>query len=304
MYLIRFVKKNHIEVRGKFSVLTGLDQLSYELLHDEFEIVLSDKLRHYTLLGFPRKKLSYQESKNSSLFGSKAKFDFILLYLKEHPTQDFLACMYGLSQVKISQWISWLLPLLENALTRFKVLPQKSISYIHQNHEEDYIAGDVTEIPVARKQDYSAQKEDYSGKQKQHTSKFFALCSPDQYIHYVSEYYTGSTHDYTIWKEQCINTNGINLLMDLGFYGAEKDNDTIILPFKRPKNSSLSESAKMLNKSISSLRVVIEHAFRGVKKFKIAKEKIYLKGKQKIENIRNICIGLHNLRIRVKKFLQ
>ena len=209
-----------------------------------------------------------------------------------------------MTQVKVSQWISWLIPVVHKSLQRLKVLAQQSVCYTHKCLTDSYLAGDVTEVAVQRKTDYKAQKEDYSGKQKAHTSKYFALCSCDKYIHYISESYTGSTHDYTIWKEQVIVENGISLLMDLGFLGAESADNNIILAFKKSKNKALSSTAKLINQSISRARVVIENAFSSVKRLKIATDKIRLKCNYKIEKIRQITVGFHNLRITSDKLIK
>lgn len=298
------MKNKHIEVRTKFRALTSLNQATYELLFAEFKAVAEEKLRHYTLRGKVRKKIKYKEAINSSLYGSRAKFTFILLYLKHHCIQELYALFFQMSQAKVSQWIAWLIPVVKKALDRLGVLAKKSIAYVHKNQTDSYLAADVTEVRVQRKTDFSAQKQDYSGKQKAHTSKYFALCSPDRYIHYISESYTGATHDYSIWKEQSVQENGVPLFMDLGFLGAESDDNLVILPFKKPKNQELSASAKLFNQSISRARVVIENAFSSVKRLKIATDKIRLKCRTKIEQIRQITVGLHNLRVISHKLIK
>ena len=120
----------------------------------------------------------------------------------------------------------------------------------------------------------------------------------------LSPSYEGSVHDKSIWDELSVETAGQNLLMDLGFLGAEKGRIDVILPFKKPKNGKLSKVQKQLNQALNSLRVKIEHAFAGVKRLKIIRNKIRLKGYNRREMVMKIAVALHNFRTTLRKPLQ
>ncbi len=281
--------------------LTSLTEQEYATILEVFDRKFYSKWRRYTLQGHIRKRVQAQESKNSSLLGSAKKLTFLLLYLKEQMNQYTLGHFYSMSQPKVSQWISYLLPVLEESLEQLGMMPCYQEYYSHSNEQSCYLAADVTERAIPRKVCYAAQKEDYSGKQHQHTEKNLALCDEHGYIHFLSASYTGSTHDKTLWDDLCIQSNGNCLLMDLGFLGAESEENTILIPFKKPPKQELGKVKKQLNRAMSKLRVVIEHAFAGVKRLKIIQQKIRIRSYQKRNTIVRIAFALHNLRVSFRK---
>ncbi len=58
---------------------------------------------------------------------------------------------------------------------------------------------------------------------------------------------------------------GITLWQDTGFQGHHPEGVNVIMPTKKPKGNELSEELKETNRSISSVRVKVEHAIGGVK---------------------------------------
>lgn len=79
-----------------------------------FEELTDKKLSQYTLKGNRRTVRVYKERKDSSLYGTKSKLDFLLTYLKENSNQSFHALLFKMPQSKVSEWLKFLLPLLEN----------------------------------------------------------------------------------------------------------------------------------------------------------------------------------------------
>lgn len=287
--------------RLKVNQLTSLTEQEYVTILEVFDRKFCYKWRKYTLQGHIRKRQQARESKNSSLLGSEKKLIFLLIYLKEQMNQYTLGHFYEMSQPKVSQWISYLLPVLEESLEHLGMMPCYQEQYSHQNTQSSYLAADVTERIIPRKTCYSAQKEDYSGKQHQHTEKNLALCDEHGYIHFLSASYTGSTHDKTLWDDLSINSNGVSLLMDLGFLGTEQKQNNILIPFKKPPKQELSKVKKQLNRAMAKLRVVIEHAFAAVKRLKIIQQKIRIRSYQKRSSIVRIAFALHNIRVSFRK---
>jgi hypothetical protein len=113
---------------------------------------------------------------------------------------------------------------------------------------------------------------------------------------YIGETCEGSMHDKSIFDDILIDTQGFNLLMDLGFQGAEHDCQSAILPYKKPKNKELSLLQKSINKSISKNRVLIENIFSRMKRLKIINYKIRLKSQQARHIVIILAAGIHNLR--------
>ena len=239
---------------------------------------------------------SYQEARNSSLYGSQQKLDFILMYMKENPNQAYHGRLFGICQSKVSEWVNFLAPVLEASLKRLGVMPQTGYSYQHQEVAE-YLLVDVTERQVPRCLDHACQKETYSGKKKLHTIKNLAITAHNGHILYISPSYEGSIHDKTIWDGTAVGHTALNMLFDLGFLGVDKAYPNAVLPYKKPKNRELTELQKDINRAISKLRVGIEHTFASVKRLKIIGHKIRLKTNGIRDTMIRIAAALHNLRL-------
>ncbi|PZO08423.1 MAG: transposase [Leptolyngbya foveolarum] len=72
----------------------------------------------------------------------------------------------------------------------------------------------------------------------------------------------------------------VPIQVDLGFKGFENEYETVELPHKKPRGAQLTESQKEENRLFSAERVVVEHAFGGMKRYKAAAD-IY---RNRIEN--------------------
>ena len=282
---------------NKFRALTSLNQCEYEFVLPVFDELVCERLKYYTLKGRRRVIKSYHEAANSSLPGSRSKLDFLLMYLKENVGQAYHGCHFGMSQSKVSEGVSFLLPLLESCLNKLGFQPQTgSVFHFPSQAQSDYLIGDVTERSIPRRKCNDAQQDEYSGKKKCHTVKNLAICDSNGTVVYLGETYEGSMHDKTIFDDLRIDTQGFNLLLDLGFQGAEKDCPSVILPFKKPKNKDLTKLQKSVNKGISKERVLIENVFARMKRLKIIRNKIRLRSAQARHTVIMIAAGIHNLR--------
>lgn len=281
----------------KLRALTSLNQDEYEEILGIFDELVCRKLRYYTLKGARRVCTSYRESIRSSLYGSKKKLDFILMYMKENPNQSIHGYTFGMSQSKVSEWLCFLAPVLEESLRKLGVMPQTGYHYRHCMEDGECLLVDVTERQVSRRDSDEGQHEEYSGKKKMHTVKNMAIATPDSYIAYLSPSFEGTTHDKAIWDQIKVEQSALNLLADLGFAGIDKDYPNAILPYKKPRNGQLSELQKQINKGISKVRIRVEHAFSGVKRLKIIRNKIRLRTYEIRDLVIRIASALHNLRV-------
>jgi len=144
---------------GKLRSLVSLNQDEYDRLLSVFDPLIKKKLALYTLKGQMRLFPIEEEPCNSSLNGSKAKLDFILMYLKENPNQCYHGKMFNICQSKVSEWISYLLPVLEESLHKMQVMPQTGFHYDYLTDQVDYLLVDVTEREVVRDVDPDNQRE-------------------------------------------------------------------------------------------------------------------------------------------------
>jgi len=266
---------------SKLRSLTSLNQVEYDQLLSVFSPLVEHKLSYYTLKGQMR-----------------------LLYLKENPNQSYHGRMFNISQSKVSEWISYLLPVLEESLDKLKVMPQTGFKYKCSSSQQDCLLVDVTEREVPRAIDLDNQKEYYSGKKKKHTVKNLAITDQKGYVEFISESFMGSIHDKAIWDQIDFDLKELNLLADLGFVGIDKGQPNVILPHKKPKGQELTKLQKQTNKAIGSIRVRVEHAFSGVKRLKIIRNKIRLKTYLIRDKVFKIAVALHNFRIQCREGIQ
>ena len=281
----------------KLRSLTSLNQVEYADLYSVFDPLVKQKLACYTLKGLKRKFRSYQEHRNSSLYGSDQKLRFILMYMKENPNQSYHGEMFKLSQAKVSEWIYFLSPVLEQSLSKLGYMPIIGDSAVLTEEESDYLLIDATERQVPRRCDNKAQEAEYSGKKGMHTIKNLALTNAQNQVLFMSHSFEGATHDKVIWDDCQIQLGDQPLLADLGFLGIDKMYPTALIPFKKPRNGALRETQKQINRGLSSLRVRIEHVFAAIKRLKIIREKIRLKSYDIRDQMMRMAAALHNLRV-------
>ena len=82
--------------------------------------------------------------------------------------------------------------------------------------------------------------------------------------------------------------------------------ENLILPFRKPQKSRkndpvLKDTQTQINQVISSLRVIVEHAFASIKRLKIIRDKIRLKSYDIRDVMMRIATALHNFRLRARK---
>lgn len=133
---------------------------------------------------------------------------------------------------------------------------------------------------------------------KTHEVKNNVLADSTRRILYLSDTYEGSVHDKKICENEPLTfTQEIDLFQDTGFIGHTPENATIHMPTKKPKGKELTQEQKDVNKSISKVRVLIEHSINGIKRCRIVKERLRNWKQGFADKIMAIACGLHNLRI-------
>jgi hypothetical protein len=273
---------------------------SFELL-EPFAELWQRYHAYHDLKGEPRRIQKFCEHSSMSIKGSLDKLFFVLVYLKQNPLQHYHGYTFGMSQGKVSQWLSVLLPMLEQALHRLQMLPSRETSQLYVSLRllsGQVLLLDATERAIPRSVDKERQRHEYSGKQHAHTLKNLLVSQQQNRILYLSATVAGSMHDKALAEEmelaflpqQC-------LLLDLGFLGYEPEGAQTLLPVKKTRQGRLSDLDKGYNQLLASVRVKVEHVIAGVKRIRIVKDKIRLHGELIRDKIMLIACGLHNLRI-------
>jgi hypothetical protein len=133
---------------------------------------------------------------------------------------------------------------------------------------------------------------------KQHTVKNNTLINMACKILFLTDTVEGKRHD-KILADQSHYTlpKGSKLAQDTGFQGFKLANVVILQPKKKPRGGELSDLDKNINRWLSSLRIRVEHAIGGVKRYRMVKDKIRNWKTGFKDSVMETCCGLHNFRL-------
>jgi hypothetical protein len=263
------MKINNIKTDRTMKSLTGLKISEFKELSEKFGEVLNER---------PKKarKRAIGGGRKHSLNEAIENLFFILLYIKCYPTFEVLGFFYDVSRTQTCRWVGKLLPKLEKVLGKEVVMPERKIHSVEEFQrlfpEVRQVIIDGTERPMRRSKNNEQQKHDYSGKKKRHTKKNLIASTKEKKILVLTPTVGGSHHDYAEFKESDLGNKlppKVEAIVDLGFQGIEKDFPElkVSIPDKKPKGNELTPFQKLVNKTISSIRVVGEHAIAGIKRF-------------------------------------
>lgn len=234
----------------------------------------------------------------------KNKLFVTLFYLKVYPTYDLAGFIFGVDGSRVCEWIAEYLPILEKALGREAVLPVRKINSAEEFSKlfpwvkDAYIDG--TERPIQRPKKGKNKKKTYSGKKKVNTRKNILVSDDKKKILYVSPTKGGRIHDINQIKKTNDAPNipsYVSSWLDKGFVGLEGlIGGMPFIPKKKPPKKNLSDADKESNKIISSIRITIENAICGVKRFGAATAT--LRNKIGIDDaFVCVCAGLWNFHL-------
>jgi hypothetical protein len=260
--------------REEFQTLLEVFTTSYHILR-EAEYQATKATRHRKPGGGAKGKLPTCE----------AKLFFVLYYWKNYPTYDVHGNHFHLDRSNACRNVHKLWPVLEHALNHLGMLPARAFPRL-----EDLQAAfadvsdlfiDATERAVVRSQDKERQQQQFSGKKHRHTVKNTLITTGGRTILFLGYTAVGSQHDYGLFKEEFPPEQPwfslFKVWVDLGYLGIRKDYDAleIFIPHKTPRASkanpspSLTAEQKAENRAQSRVRVVVEHAIGGMKRFGI-----------------------------------
>lgn len=253
----------------------------------------------YTLAGKKRSKRHYVEYRNSPLGTIEDKLLFILVYLRKATTQDIFGEVFRMSQPVANKWIHILHPCLNQALAEVGERPARNVQELHLAPEKGQLFfQDGTERPIQRPKDPEIQANFYSGKKKRHCIKNNVLVNRHAKITLLTPTCEGKKHDKKIADETgLVLPEGSSLAQDTGFQGYALAKVTMIQPLKKPRGKELTPEQKESNRQISSLRIRVEHAIGGVKRYRIVKDQLRVQKDDFRDRVMETCCGLHNFRL-------
>ena len=213
---------------------------------------------------------------NLKLATVNVKLFFILMYVKCYPTFDVAGVLYGVHRSRAHRWTHSLLPVLERALGQQVVLPERQIhdveAFFGRFPTAKTLFVDGSERPTRRPQDSTEQKNYYSGKKKRHTRKHLFISDDQRRILALSPPAPGSRHDYTMfkdWHPPDQLPEDVIYWTDSGFQGIRTDypHCPVIHPQKKPPGKELDAWDSWCNSLRAHIRIVVEHAIGGVKRY-------------------------------------
>ncbi|MBI5412705.1 transposase [Candidatus Peregrinibacteria bacterium] len=250
--------------------LTGLTAGEFSALPPAFmEAFGASRKRRGVRVGYGR---------HHTLIAWENKLFYILFYVKCYPTFDLASFVFGgVDRARTHEWAHEFLPVLEKALKRKIVLPERKMRIPEEffgrflGIKEIWIDG--TERPVKRPKDGDGQKKRYSGKKKRHTVKNMIVSDRKKRILMVSRTRDGRQHDYSLFKKFRLPRSvpeQVKCWLDSGFQGVQKDFPElgVRMPKRAAGGHPLTEREKGRNKKISERRVLVENAIAGVKRFR------------------------------------
>ena len=202
--------------------LTGLNRKAFDELCEVFDAVYQETLQSDPL---PRQR-ARGGGRKARLRSMESKLFFILFYFKCYPTFDVLSFLFDLERGRANRWVHRLQGILETALGKKMVLPERKLESIEQflkrfpEVREVILSG--TERPVQRPKDAEKQKEHYSGKKKRHTRKHITGSTRKKRVILLTQARAGKIHDKRQLDEADLVGNipdEVALEGDLGFQG-------------------------------------------------------------------------------------
>lgn len=243
--------------------------------------------------------------RKSQLVDSGAKLFFILFYLKVYPTYDLGAAIFDVDRSVICRWVKVLLPILEQALGYHCVLPKRKINSAEELFKHFPATKDLFVDGLERKTKRSSRSKQrnrqYSGKKKCHTRKNIIASDDSKRILYLSPSKNGKVHDFKQTQKTELLDNipiNTNVWVDKGFQGIKNKvpPNQVYIPHKKPRGKELTREQKAENQIISSIRIVVEHAIGGIKRFGCMSQ-IYRNNLGQDDQMISICSGLWNFHL-------
>ena len=310
----------HTKVRDErhLRALTGLDSRQIHLL-----------LPQFTQAREQLEEEAYQERKKLDPYARKPgggrkgklptdeeKLIFILYYMKAYPTFDMLGDKYDMSRSSANENVYKMFPILTLALSELGAIPHRHFETVEAFQEAlgdtERIIIDATERAYRRSIDSETQRKYYSGKKKQHTVKNTVITRDDKSIFFLGDTFEGHTHDYTMLKTEFPPELDwfldLDVLADLGYLGitSHYQGHRIQIPHKTPPKTAhnpdpkLTDQQKSDNSAMSKIRILVENAIGGIKRFNILVHQFRNRGSKyfsdKLEDtVISLAAGLWNL---------
>ena len=142
---------------------------------------------------------------------------------------------------------------------------------------------------------------------KEHTLKNTVMSLPRKFIVFLGRTLSGHNHDDKMLKQEFPPDmdwfSDLHIRVDWGYQGIQADYplDQLDIPYKKPRKSqknpqpALSAAQKAVNKALSHIRIFVEHAMGGMKRYNIVVHSFRNRTAHFEDEAIGICAGLWNL---------
>ena len=135
------------------------------------------------------------------------------------------------------------------------------------------------------------------------------MSMPDKWIVFLGRTFSGAHHDDSMLKQELppdLDWFGdLEVWVDLGYQGIQSDyeGEMLEIPHKTPRKSKTNPDPKLTveqraeNRAVSQIRIFIEHAIGGMKRFGILVQRFRNRKANFEDDSVGICAGLWNLNL-------
>ena len=250
--------------------LTGLQYQEFNDLVPLFEKSLNE-----IRMKRPDRKRNVGGGQKGALPDIETKLFFVLFYLKTYPTFDVLGFFFGKERSHSHEAIVLFSKALHKTLGKKFVLPERKINSVEEFIRMFPLVKDVfldgTERRVQRPKNKKQQTKTYSGKKKTTTRKNIIMTDDNKRVLFLSPTKSGRRHDKRLTDKVSLVEHipdTVGIWADSGFQGIQHIHPNVSIPKRGSRKNPLTREEKENNHIISSVRVLVEHAIGGIKRFR------------------------------------
>jgi DDE superfamily endonuclease len=165
----------------------------------------------------------------------------------------------------------------------------------HPEFEEIFVDGTEQELPKPK--DKGRRKDLYSGKRKRHTAKVQVVSTKRLVLH-LCRHVPGRVSDHLLLRATGVMRQvpeGVVVRVDKGYEGLEEEYPEVKVekPLKARRGHPLTVLEKILNRTMSALRMPVEHVIGHLKKYRMLAG-IYRGKPERYDENASVIAGLHN----------
>jgi hypothetical protein len=202
-----------------------------------------------------------------------------VIWLRQYPTNEVLAFLFGVSDSTVSRIVNRLVPLLEASGKDTMRMPdpgrkhRKELDALLKETPELVVIIDTFEQRVQRCKDRKEADAHFSGKKKQHTLKEqVAVDEQNGTVCDVGESVVGPTADLTLLKQSGLLNRlpeGVGAIGDLAYVGIAVAHPQHLgaAPRRKPRGKDRPPEDVSFNRAFSKRRITVEHTIGRMRRY-------------------------------------